>query len=90
MDRQREREEREQRGILIAANAKLEKAGDGRWFVPSQSRKTGIAELVITPSTLIRLNPTVRVPIISFGRIGVSIFSQLNTRLSMKQRTVRR
>src|SRR5438309_25417 len=28
---------REQRGIVIAAKAKLQKAGDGRWFVPSQS-----------------------------------------------------
>jgi len=41
MDRQLEREEREQRGLLIAATAKLEKAGDGRWFVPSQSRRAG-------------------------------------------------
>jgi hypothetical protein len=42
MDRQLKREEREQRGLLIAATAKLQKTGDGRWFVPSQSHKTGI------------------------------------------------
>src|SRR2546423_13775697 len=32
-----EQQEREQRGLVIAATAKLEKAGDDRWFVPSQS-----------------------------------------------------
>lgn len=37
MDVQREREEREERGLLIAATAKLQKSADGRWFVPSQS-----------------------------------------------------
>ena len=41
MDAQVEREEREQRGLVIAATAKLEKAGDGRWFVPSQSHRAG-------------------------------------------------
>src|SRR6059058_2075926 len=33
-----EQQEREQRGIVIAAKAKLQQAGDGRWFVPSQSK----------------------------------------------------
>src|SRR3989442_14629212 len=32
-----EQQEREQRGLVIAAKAKLERADDGRWFVPSQS-----------------------------------------------------
>jgi transposase len=32
-----EQQEREQRGLIIAAKAKLQQAGDGRWFVPSQS-----------------------------------------------------
>src|SRR6267378_3006125 len=32
-----EQQEREQRGLIIAAKAKLERANDGRWFVPSQS-----------------------------------------------------
>src|SRR5207244_656369 len=32
-----EQQEREQRGLVIAAKAKLERASDGRWFVPSQS-----------------------------------------------------
>src|SRR5947207_8637650 len=39
MDEQRERE---QRGLMIAATAKLQRADDGvRWFVPSQSGNTG-------------------------------------------------
>src|SRR5258706_1653016 len=29
-------DEREQRGLEIAAKSKLQQAGDGRWFVPSQ------------------------------------------------------
>src|SRR5438477_6030932 len=33
-----EQQEREQRGLVIAAKAKLQQAGDGRWFVPSQSK----------------------------------------------------
>ena len=41
MDKEQERQEREQRGLQIAATAKLEKTGDGRWFVPSQSHKAG-------------------------------------------------
>src|SRR2546423_2065366 len=32
-----EQQEREQRGLVIAATAKLEKAGENKWFVPSQS-----------------------------------------------------
>jgi len=32
-----EQQEREQRGLVIAATAKLEKAADNKWFVPSQS-----------------------------------------------------
>src|SRR5687768_5996932 len=33
--------EREQRGLVIAAKAKLQQSGD-RWFVPSQSAKSGM------------------------------------------------
>lgn len=33
--------EREQRGLVIAAKAKLQRSGD-RWFVPSQSAKSGM------------------------------------------------
>jgi transposase len=36
-----EQQEREQRGLVIAAKAKLQKADDGRWFVPSQSGRVG-------------------------------------------------
>src|SRR6185369_1132011 len=37
-----EQQEREQRGLVIAAKAKLQRADDGkRWFVPSQSHNTG-------------------------------------------------
>src|SRR5258706_469572 len=35
-----EQQEREQRGIVIAATAKLQKSGD-RWFVPSQTKGNG-------------------------------------------------
>ncbi len=35
-----EQEAREQRGLMIAAKAKLQQTGDGRWFVPSQSGQT--------------------------------------------------
>src|SRR5258708_40267937 len=35
-----EQQEREQRGLVIAATAKLQKSGD-RWFVPSQSGHRG-------------------------------------------------
>jgi transposase len=38
MDEQRAREER---GLVIAAKAKLQRAGDGRWFVPSQTGLRG-------------------------------------------------
>jgi len=38
-----EQQEREQRGLVIAAKSKLQQAGDGRWFVPSQSRNGGDA-----------------------------------------------
>ena len=34
---------REQRGLEIAAKAKLQRQGN-RWFVPSQSGKTGISQ----------------------------------------------
>ncbi len=34
---------REQRGLGIAAKAKLERSGD-RWFVPSQSKRTGMSQ----------------------------------------------
>jgi len=34
---------REQRGLVIAAKSKLERSGD-RWFVPSQSGRTGMAQ----------------------------------------------
>ncbi|HKP38493.1 MAG TPA: transposase [Pyrinomonadaceae bacterium] len=37
-----EQQEREQRGLVIAAKAKLQRTGDGRWFVPSQSGKSGM------------------------------------------------
>jgi transposase len=37
-----EQQEREQRGLVIAATSKLQRADDGkRWFVPSQSGNTG-------------------------------------------------
>lgn len=36
-----EQQEREQRGLVIAAKAKLQQAGDGRWFVPSQTGHRG-------------------------------------------------
>src|ERR1044071_5363070 len=35
-----EQQEREQRGLVIAATSKLQKSGD-RWFVPSQNSKHG-------------------------------------------------
>jgi hypothetical protein len=38
MDEQKAREER---GLVIAAKAKLQKSGDGRWFVPSQTGLRG-------------------------------------------------
>jgi hypothetical protein len=37
-----EEQQREQRGLVIAAKAKLQRTGDGRWFVPSQSGKSGM------------------------------------------------
>lgn len=36
-----EQQQREQRGLLIAAKSKLQQTGDGRWFVPSQSGYSG-------------------------------------------------
>ena len=36
-------EAREQKGLEIAAKSKLQRTGDGRWFVPSQSGKTGMS-----------------------------------------------
>jgi hypothetical protein len=36
-----EQQEREQRGLVIAAKAKLQQSGDGRWFVPSQTGHRG-------------------------------------------------
>lgn len=36
-----EQQEREQRGLVIAAKSKLQRIDDGRWFVPSQSGKSG-------------------------------------------------
>ena len=38
-----EQQEREQRGLIIAAKNKLQQTGDGRWFVPSQSGNAGQA-----------------------------------------------
>jgi transposase len=40
MDRALEQQEREQRGLVIAATSKLQKASEDRWFVPSQSQRT--------------------------------------------------
>ena len=36
-------EAREVKGLEIAAKSKLQRTGDGRWFVPSQSGKTGMS-----------------------------------------------
>src|SRR5258705_11684687 len=36
-----EQQEREQRGLAIGAKASLQQAGDGRWFVPSQTGHRG-------------------------------------------------
>jgi transposase len=38
-----EQREREQRGLVIAAKAKLQRTDDGRWYVPSQSTNGGDA-----------------------------------------------
>lgn len=46
-----EQQEREQRGLVIAATAKLQKSGDGRWFVPSQSGHRG-TYYEVKPDTL--------------------------------------
>ncbi len=45
-----EQQEREQRGLVIAATAKLQKNGD-RWFVPSQSTHSGVY-YEVKPDTL--------------------------------------
>ena len=38
-----EQQEREQRGLVIAAKSKLQRSDDGhRWFVPSQSERSGL------------------------------------------------
>src|SRR5438046_2224722 len=43
MDATREQDAREQRGLEIAAKAKLQRSEHGdRWFVPSQSGRTGM------------------------------------------------
>src|SRR5438094_2231901 len=44
-----EQQEREQRGIVIAAKAKLQRSDDGRWFVPSQTRKGGDYYYTVKP-----------------------------------------
>jgi transposase len=46
-----EQQEREQRGLVIAATAKLQKSGDGRWFVPSHSGHRG-TYYEVKPDTL--------------------------------------
>lgn len=45
-------QEREQRGLVIAATAKLQRADDGkRWFVPSQTANYGLY-YTVKPDTL--------------------------------------
>lgn len=48
-----EQQEREQRGLVIAATSKLQRADDGkRWFVPSQTNKSGDHYYTVRPDTL--------------------------------------
>lgn len=48
-----EQQEREQRGLVIAATSKLQRADDGkRWFVPSQTNKSGDHFYTVRPDTL--------------------------------------
>src|SRR5258708_38712110 len=50
-----EQREREQRGIIIAATSKLQRADDGkRWFVPSQSGNTGTTRVITMRSSQTR------------------------------------
>ena len=46
-----EQQEREQRGLVIAAKSKLQKSEDGRWFVPSQTGHRG-TYYTVKPDTL--------------------------------------
>ena len=48
-----EQQEREQRGIVIAATSKLQRTNDGkRWFVPSQTRQGGDYYYTVKPNKL--------------------------------------
>jgi uncharacterized Zn finger protein len=48
-----EQQEREHRGLVIAATSKLQRADDGkRWFVPSQTNKSGDYFYTVRPDTL--------------------------------------
>jgi len=48
-----EQQEREQRGLVIAATSKLQRADDGkRWFVPSQTNKSGDHYYTVRPDTM--------------------------------------
>src|SRR2546425_8060733 len=45
-----EQQEREQRGLVIAAKSKLQRSDDGyRWFVPSQTHKGGDRYYTVKP-----------------------------------------
>lgn len=85
MDEQRERE---QRGLVIAATAKMQKSDDGRWFVPSQ---TGHRE----PITLLgrtRQSPSVAAQTLKRDNSDASTSMQsrsspnANTRTTARQR----
>ncbi len=48
-----EQQEREQRGLVIAATSKLQRADDGkRWFVPSQTNKSGDYYYTVRPDRM--------------------------------------
>src|ERR1041385_6245220 len=48
-----EQQEREQRGLVIAATSKLQRADDGkRWFVPSQTNKSGDHFYTVRPDRI--------------------------------------